>query len=320
MKKINFVVHIPKTAGTSFRCALQENKSVHMFYDYGKESVESTSSLTGVNPEELTSENEIFDTDKFNFICGHVNYGKYAHCVSPGSVVSIVRNPVERVVSEYQHVKRHAGYTRSFAEFASSPVQQDKQWKMLKGLSQKHSALIGLTSHYKYFVDVFSNKLGLPMESIATNRAPKSDAEDRINIPPGEIKSAFLYNKKDMKLFFEKVHVFSKLVQGAGYNIIPAAGIKWNCRIAGRKQLVGWVSCATTDCYFVTIDVNGEKRAVISLDQNREDIYSKGLSENPICGFSYPLALLGAEKGDEVTVGVLGTPEFAKTLHIDWEH
>ncbi len=320
MKKINFIVHIPKTAGTSFRCALQKNQSVHMLYDYGKESVESSSALIETTPAEITPESEFFDVDKFNFICGHVNYGKYAGCVSPDAVVSIVRNPVERVVSEYQHVKRHAGYTHSFAEFASDSIQQDKQWKMLKGLTPKHGALIGLTSHYKYFVEVFSSRLGLPMESILANRAPKSDAEDRINIPPGEIKSAYLCNKKDLKLFFEKAHIFSEQVQNAGYNVTPAKGTKWNCRVAGSRRLVGWMSCAEKDCYFMAIDVNGERRAVVSLDQNREDIYSKGLSENPTCGFSYPLALLGAEKGDEVSVGVLGAPEFTKTLLINQEH
>lgn len=320
MKKINFIVHIPKTAGTSFRCALQKNGSVHMLYDYGKEFHESTPVLAGINPKELTPESDIFDTGKFNFICGHVLYDKYAHCVPPDAVFSIVRNPVERIVSEYQHVKRHGGYARSFADFSSSLVQQNKQWKMLGRLEQKLGALIGLTSHYKYFVEVFSNKLGLPMESITANRAPDADAESRINIPPGEIKSAYLYNKQDMDFFFEKVRIFSGLVRGAGYNTIPAEDTNWNCLIAGRKRIVGWISRAATDCYFVAISVNGERRAVVSLDQNRDDIYSLGLSEDSVCGFSYPLALLGAEKGDKVSVGVFGAPEFTKTLHIDWEH
>lgn len=320
MKKINFIVHIPKTAGTSFRYVLQKNEAVRMLYDYGKESPESTPELTRINPVKLTSESEIFDADKFNFICGHVPYSKYAPCVSPASVVSIVRNPIERLVSEYQHLKRHEKYAHNFAYFSSDQLQQNKQWKMLRGVEQKPGALIGLTSHYKYFVDVFSNKLGLPMESIAVNRAPDSDAEGRVNIPQGEIKSAYLYNKQDMDFFFEKVRIFSDLVRGAGYNTIPAKDTNWNCLIAGRKKIVGWISRAATDCYFVAINVNGERRAVVSLDQNRDDIYSLGLSEDPVCGFSYPLALLGAEKGDKVSVGVFGAPEFIRTLHIDWEH
>lgn len=320
MKKINFVVHIPKTAGTSLRYVLQKNKSVRMLYDYGNESPESTPELVGVTPAQLAPESEIFDADKFNFICGHIPYGKYAHCAPPGTVVSIVRNPIERVVSEYQHIKRHEGYTCGFAEFSSEPFQQNKQWRMLRGLDHKSGALIGLTSHYKYFVEMFSDRLGLPMEPIVVNRAPDSDAESRVNIPPGEIKSAYLHNKQDVDFFFEKVRIFSELVKGTGYNTLPTEDTNWNCLLTGRKKIVGWVSCAATDCYFVEIHVNGERRAVIALDQNRDDIYGMGLSENPVCGFSYPLALLGAEKGDKVSVGVLGAPEFTRTLHIDWEH
>ncbi|OGS99281.1 MAG: hypothetical protein A3F73_06570 [Gallionellales bacterium RIFCSPLOWO2_12_FULL_59_22] len=319
MKKINFVVHIPKTAGTSFRSVLQKHKSVRMLYDYGKESPESTPGLVGVTPTELAPESEIFDADKFNFICGHVPYEKYLRCVPPDAVVSIVRNPVERVVSEYQHLRRHEGCHRSFADFSSDPLQQNKQWKMLRGLDRKTGALIGLTSHYKYFVEAFVDRLGLPIEPVAKNKAPDSDAESRANIPPGEIKSAFLNNKRDMDFFFEQVRIFSELVKDAGYNTVPTEDTNWNCLLAGRKKIVGWISCAATDCYFVTIGVNGERRAVISLDQNRDDIYDMGLSDNPLCGFSYPLALIGAEKGDRVTVGVFGAPEFARTLNIDWE-
>lgn len=320
MKKINLIVHIPKTAGTSFRCALQKDESVRMLYDYGSEFHESTPELAGIDPRKLAPESEIFDADKLNFICGHVDYDKYAHCVSPDAVLSIVRNPVERLVSEHQHLKRLVGYPHSFADFSSAKVQQNKQWKMLSGLDRKSGALIGLTSHYKYFVEIFSNRLGLPMELISANQAPEFDAECRINIPPGEIKAAYLRNKLDMDIFFEIARAFCKEVQGAGYNTIPAGDANWNCLIARRKRVVGWVSCAATDCYFIVIHVNGDKRAVISLDQSRDDICAMGLSENPVCGFSYPLALLGAEKGDEVTVGVLGAPEFVKTFRIDWEH
>lgn len=319
MKKINLIVHIPKTAGTSFRYALQENESVHMLCDYGDERPESSHELSGADSGRLTPESEIFDAGKFNFICGHVDYDRYAHCIPPDSVVSIVRNPIERLVSEYQHIKRLEGYTNSFEEFFSTPCQQNKQRKMLSGLDMKPGALIGLTSHYKYFVEVFSKRVGLMVQPISENRAPDSEAESRVNIPPEEIKSAYLYNQQDMDFFFEKVGVFSGLVRDAGYNTLPTRDTNWNCLMVRRKQIVGWLSCATTDCYFVEINVNGEKRAVISLDQNRDDICSMGLSENRQCGFSYPLALLGAEAGDKVTVGVLGAPEFSKTLHIDWE-
>lgn len=319
MKKINLIVHIPKTAGTSFRYALQENALVRMLYDYGEKSPESVPALTGANPMSLTPDSQVFDADKFNFICGHVDYARYAHFVSQDSVVSIVRNPVERLVSEYQHLKRDYGYAHSFAEFSSDSPQQNKQSRMLGGVDQESGALIGLTSHYKYFVEVFSRRFGLPLKPISANQAPVPDVDCRFGFSPDEIKSAYLCNKQDMDFFFEKAGNFFEVIQAAGYNTTPAKDANWSCRIVERRQLIGWVSCSATDCYFVQIDVNGERRAIIPLGQNRDDVHAMGLSESPVCGFSYPLALLGAGKGDRITVGVFGAPEFTRTLDIDWE-
>lgn len=318
MSKNYFFVHIPKTAGTSFYEALQKNVLVRLLFDYGDESPKSNPELIRLGPEHLTAESQVFQSGKYNFICGHVRYKKYAHCVPPESAVSIVRNPVERVVSEYQHLKRHQGFNVSFHGFISSLCQQNKQLKMLKGLEPGGGALIGLTSHYSYFVEVFASRSGLPMESIAVNRAPVSDVEDRFNISPEEIKAAFLYNKKDVHLFFKCAGVFSRLVQEMGYNTRPAKGTQWNCRIdEGGRRIVGWVSLTGKDCYFIVIKVNDERRVVVSLDQSRKDILEKGLTENPVCGFSYPLALLGVENGDEISVEILGAPGFKRTLKLE---
>jgi len=318
VKKIYFFVHIPKTAGTSFRKALESNELAHVLHDYGEGDQSSDAELMTIHYKELTPEHGIFRPEKYNFICGHVSYRKYAHCVSAGSVVSIVRNPIERLVSEFQHSKRHDGFTGGFTDFYTNPAHdsfaQDKQSKMLKGLELSHGPMIGLTSHYKYFVELFSSKLGIPMELVAVNTAPVSDLEERLNISSAEIQSAYRWNKKDVDFFFDKGRMFAGLIQDFGYNTVPPVGAKWNCRIDESRRVVGWISCGYKDCYFIVISVNGDRRVVISLDQKRSDIYEKGLSENPTCGFAYPISLLGVEKGDELSVEVLDAPGFKKTL------
>ena len=320
MSKNYFFVHIPKTAGTSFRYALQRNEWVHFLCDYGNDNPVTSPEMIDLDPRQLTPDSKVFKAEKYNVICGHIGYGKYAHCVSPESVVSIVRNPVERIVSEYQHLKRLAGLRVSFHEFITRPIEQNKQLKMLRGAEPGCGPLIGLTSHYSHFVDVFSRQSGLPMDSIEENRAPVSDVEDRFNISPEEIKAAFLYNKVDVNFFFKCVRVFAGLVHEMGYNTQPTKGTQWNCRIDGGRRVVGWVSRSERDCYFIVIKVNDERRVVISLDQARKDIVDQGLTENPVCGFSYPLSLLGAESGDEISVGILGAPAFKRTLKLETEN
>lgn len=317
MKKIYFFIHIPKTAGTSFRLTLQENDSVNMLYDYGEESSESNPGLMKIESKTLTPDNDLFLAEKINMICGHITHGKYAHCVAPDSIISIIRNPIERLVSEYQHLKRHAGLTACFTDFSSRKFQQNKQWRMLQGLDTKQNALIGLTSHYKYFVEMFSSKLELPMKIITINKAPASDTEDRLNISSSEIRSAYQYNKKDVDFFFRQTAIFIKNIRRKGYNTIPPKNTKWNCRIDEGRRIVGWLSCRVKDCFFIVIKVNSARRVVIALDQHRIDLVEKGLSENPTCGFNYPLSLLGAEPNDEISIGILGAPGFYKILRID---
>ncbi len=316
MKKIYFFVHIPKTAGTSFRKALQQNESVSMIYDYGEKFPESSRELLKIDPLTLTPSNAIFHEQKHNILCGHVNYQRYAHCVSENNIISIVRNPVERIVSEYQHLKRLAGLSISFEEFYSNTIQQDKQWKLLKGLGAEAEVLIGLTSHYKYFVELFSDKFALPIETISINKAPVTDTDDRFSIDAHSIKAAYQLNKKDIIYFFRLARRFAATLDKIGYKTIPKKDAAWNCRIESGTRVVGWFSCRETDCYFVVIKINGENRVIVSLDQYRKDVFAKGLSKSPVCGFTYPLSLLGAEQGDIVSVGILGRPKLERTLTI----
>lgn len=314
MKNICFFVHVPKTAGTSFRNALASNKKLHMLYDYGKGSPNSTPELVNINPKDLTVENNIFAKENTVFICGHVNYSQYAHCVSPDAVITIIRNPIERIVSEYQHKKRLSGLKSSFIEYIDSPTHKDKQGRILKSLDLEKKVCIGITSHYKYFVEMFSERFNIPIPAMSANQAPSSDKEERFKFSVGEIKYAYLYNKKDIEFFFRCVLRFEKSMRAIGYNTIPLIDTKWNCRIDAEGRVIGWIASDHNDCYFVAISVNGQDRVVIAADQIRQDIYNSQLSKIPECGFSYPISLLGIEKGDEVKVSILGSLKHRKKM------
>jgi len=317
MKKVFFFIHIPKTAGTSFRQALSENKKINMLYDYGEDSHESNAVLVANDPAEITLENKIFHSNKYNVICGHVPYRKYAHCVSNDCVLVLLRNPIERIVSEYQHLKRHAVIDVGFAEFSSAAVQVNKQFRMLARLGGESGAVIGLTSHYKYFLDVCSSVLGLPLRSIDANRAPLSDMESRDAISAKDINTAFEYSAKEIKFYFSKAREFSRKISDAGFNTCPAPNIRWNFRTQNNNRLIGWMDCGKNDCYFLEVKVNGERRAILGLDQERADIVDKGLSESLVCGFNYPLSLLGACSGDTLQLSVLGAPKVSMSIQLD---
>ena len=164
--------------------------------------------------------------NKANILCGHLHYQRYAHCVDEENVISIVRNPMERIVSEYQHMKRVNGLACSFEEFFARARQRNRQSQLLQGLKHEGRALVGLTSHYKYFVELFSKRYGLHMDEISINNAPASDAKDRLNISPAAINAAYKLNKMELDSFFQLAHHFAESVKKAGYKTVPDQGTK----------------------------------------------------------------------------------------------
>lgn len=316
MKNILLFVHVPKTAGTSFRKSLESQGQAKMLYDYGEHPESSPALLENLHEDGSIKDESIFDPDKLNVICGHVRFQKYARCVEPQNVLSILRNPVERVVSEYQHLVRHAGMATTFADFIAMPKQINKQYRMLDGTDTSGGGLFGLTSHYDCFLELVKKRFNISVETSVLNQAPDSDHAERFAIPIDEINRAYELNRKDLKLFFAVVSKFRKDLRGIGVRTSPAKDAQFSCRLDADRRVVGWVSREAGDCLFVEMSVNGQHRAVMSLDQKRQDVLAQGLSADPLCGFSYPLALLGVRPGDEVEVRVLGAPRCSKTLKL----
>jgi hypothetical protein len=319
MKNILLFVHVPKTAGTSFRKSLESQSKAKMLYDYGQHPESSPALLENLHEDGSIKDESIFDTDRLNVICGHVRYQKYVRCAAPEQVMSILRNPVERVVSEYQHLVRHAGMAMSFDEFVATPRQINKQFRMLEGTDIAGGGLFGLTSHYDCFLELVNRRFGLTLVASTLNKAPESDHEERFSIPVEAINRAFELNRKDLALFFGVAKQFRKALQAVGIATAPPKDAQCNCRLDRDRKVVGWVAREDAECIFVELRVNGQHRVIVSLDQERPDVMKQGLSNNPLCGFSYPLTLLGAGPGDEVAMRVAGAPHCSKTLTVPAE-
>ncbi len=314
MKNILLFVHVPKTGGTSFRKSLESQGQAKLLCNYGRAPDSSPELLRNLNDDGTIRDESIFDPDRLNVICGHVPFRKYARCVELRNVLAILRNPVERVVSEYQHTVRHYDKAAKFAEFLAMPGQINKQSRMLDGMDPTGGSLIGLTSHYDCFLKLVKKRFAISIETSALNRASNIEHAKRLTIPVDDINRAYELNHKDLALFFAVLPQFRKDLEEIGARTSPAQDAQFTCRLDGDRRVVGWVSREAADCIFVEMSVNGQRRAIVSLDQHRPDVVALGLSAHPWCGFSYPLALLGVGPGDEVEVRVHGNLGSSKTL------
>ena len=139
-------VHIPKTAGTSFRKALEQRFGWPMVLcDYGLKEGRSSSfvrfKLSNSSVGELRKE-----LCSFRVICGHIGLQKYLKLSGLPCCLTFVREPLQRSFSAYQHARRLQGYQGTLKEYVAK--QGDLQTKLLSGLPLEALAFVGISERY----------------------------------------------------------------------------------------------------------------------------------------------------------------------------
>lgn len=146
------VVHMPKTAGTSLRVALERYfGKVDIIRDYGphekttskvvREHLYSGDELKG--PESLVAE-ALNQSRKI--LIGHFPLQRYAYCFKEQNIIAFVRDPLVRICSEYLHRVKNKTFTDSFSDFLQKPAYHNLQSRFLTGMTK--DTFIGVTERF----------------------------------------------------------------------------------------------------------------------------------------------------------------------------
>ena len=99
-------IHIPKTAGTSLRDRLAEHYRRRIAFDYGP-----TSPLTHpllVDRQRPAQDRRVdLSAQGIELIYGHVRYPHWQATFAQEEVLAVLRHPVDRCISHYQHFLSH---------------------------------------------------------------------------------------------------------------------------------------------------------------------------------------------------------------------
>ncbi|WP_231363206.1 MULTISPECIES: sulfotransferase family 2 domain-containing protein [unclassified Thioalkalivibrio] len=102
-------VHIPKTAGTSLRYRLKANLGSRLACDYGPTHPSTHPELKAPAGRSQGELRAALERDGVSVLYGHTRYPLWNEAFSAGEVMSILRHPVDRCISHYQHYLSHGG-------------------------------------------------------------------------------------------------------------------------------------------------------------------------------------------------------------------
>jgi len=216
-----FFLHVPKTAGQSFRKASIDyfgKKSVLLLY--GENSSTTTTAVRDIFykntknnlVEKFSLISELIERENIAFFSSHASATSLPNFQSTNASI-FVREPIERIISHYNYAMKKGHIIGSFEEFIENPRYQNLYSKILCGVPIESIKFIGLTEKFEESLKLFNinfntdfkvchiNKLWFFSKKISSKKISKK-LEDRIR----EVNEKdFVLYEKAKKLFTERI-------------------------------------------------------------------------------------------------------------------
>ena len=194
-------VHIPKTAGTSFRSAASEYYGKNrILNDYGYEAEETSEIVLEHYYQEEDADLLRGASKSYDLISGHYPASRYRAIFVDAPVAVFIREPIARVVSEYNHSCNLNGYKGSLRSFYSEEIYQNRQYKLLAGLSLDELAFVGITDEYDLSLSMFNDLFDADLQSHSMNRGDYKNTNFS-DLSKEDIAEITELNQKDIALY-----------------------------------------------------------------------------------------------------------------------
>lgn len=215
-KKINndlCFIHIPKTAGTSLRQIIEKKfKNTHdIFFDYGEDSSETSPEIKYLFYSNIEPSIKMFDVfirnNKPIVIFGHFKSKKYKNYLKSSKLYTFIREPYERVLSEYFHHRMIYDLDLDFENYVKENQYSNVITQYLDDVDLEKFTYVGdsrnFTSDLKLILNIENKKLNF--FEVFMYKIFKSNTSLVKNHTATLLKeNPNIINKEDLRKIFDK--------------------------------------------------------------------------------------------------------------------
>ena len=226
-------IHIPKTAGRSWRAQLASEFGDRLLLDKEFEKVDSietykeifgayapNTDVQGSTPkDELREQRDALMRD-YDIIHGHFVADKYTGLFPTTQFVAVFRDPYQQMVSAYHYIKREAGelfqkYNPSLPQFIA--LLSNMQSPFLGSISLDDLAMVGITEQYERSVALFEAIFGKKISHDVKRENTNPDRQgDTYEIDPDVKEAVDRHCAADIELYQRAQQRFEQLASQYG--------------------------------------------------------------------------------------------------------
>lgn len=280
-------IHIPKTAGTSFRTAgLQYFGHGHVLFDYGEGSAATSKKINELVyvQDDLYSLKRFINDSSVRLLSGHYLLSKYAKIFPLENVVTFVRDPVQQVISHYYHYQRLYHYKDDMLTFCQEPRFQNLQSQYLSYSDLELIGFVGVTEKYNESLDYINHYYNLKIAFTEVNQ--NNNKKKKFYDVDDEIKKVILDNNKKDALLYEKakkLHALRLDLLSRNKDFVYGAVMQLT-----ENSVQGWaVNPFTVQAVEIEVVVNNKVIEVVEAKEYRPRMKEKNCARNSFVGFSY---------------------------------
>jgi len=297
-----FFIHIPKTAGTSFRNSVVDHfGQKKILQDYGDNRAATSTAIRKYiyTAGDTISIKAAMLNQEAVMVSGHVPAAKYAGVIGLPNTVTFIRKPIIRVVSHFRHMVRDEGFEGDLSSFARIPVNRNVHSRVLNHLDPALLGIVGITEQYKSCIDLINARWKWGLAHREDNISDQM-SEVRVNPSSEEISLITDLNTLDIALYDRAIHVFNNSLTCLERGLEPEP--RGAISVAKNQQgISGWAfDMFSEKPVEIEVIVNQEVKGKLKSMDFRPALAGWKVPRSGYIGFH--LSSVSLKEGDEVEI------------------